>query len=102
GRMKINQGITKYILKKAAEKILPHDLVHRPKEGFVLPVYSWMRTSMKDFVLSQLSQDKIRRTGILCPDYVGQLTRQFVNGDKIEAKIWSLLCFMIWWEVYFG
>lgn len=41
---KIRNGITKYILKKALESILPSDVVHRPKKGFGSPIGAWFKT----------------------------------------------------------
>ncbi len=40
----------KYLHKRAAEKWLPKELVHRRKKGFANPVEHWLRTSMRPFV----------------------------------------------------
>lgn len=40
---KYRNGITKYILKKAAEGILPHDVIYRPKMGFAAPTKRWFK-----------------------------------------------------------
>jgi asparagine synthase (glutamine-hydrolysing) len=40
---KLRHGTTKYILKKALEDILPHDILHRPKKGFGSPIGSWFK-----------------------------------------------------------
>lgn len=42
-RYKIRNGQTKYILKKALEPILPHEILYRPKKGFGIPVGQWMK-----------------------------------------------------------
>ncbi|MDH5627103.1 MAG: asparagine synthase (glutamine-hydrolyzing), partial [Candidatus Krumholzibacteria bacterium] len=34
---------TKYILKKVAERLMPAELVHRPKMGFAVPVAFWLK-----------------------------------------------------------
>jgi asparagine synthase (glutamine-hydrolysing) len=38
---KYRNGITKYILKKAAEGILPHEIIYRKKMGFAAPTKRW-------------------------------------------------------------
>lgn len=43
-RYKLRGSTTKYLLKKAAERVLPHDIVHRKKKGFGIPVGAWFRT----------------------------------------------------------
>ena len=42
GRLKIRNGQTKYILKKAALRYLPEEAVLRQKEGFLMPVTQWL------------------------------------------------------------
>jgi asparagine synthase (glutamine-hydrolysing) len=40
----------KYLHKKAVEKWLPKEIVHRKKKGFANPVENWFRVRMKSFV----------------------------------------------------
>jgi len=40
-QFKYRNGHSKYILKKAAESILPQKIVYRPKKGFGLPIGEW-------------------------------------------------------------
>jgi asparagine synthase (glutamine-hydrolysing) len=59
--LKYKDGVTKYILKKACEGILPHDVIYRKKMGFAAPITRWMRQGalfrehMQDMVHSQSS-----------------------------------------------
>ena len=41
---KLRGKTTKYLLKRAAEKLLPREIVHRKKKGFGSPVGAWLRT----------------------------------------------------------
>ena len=41
---KLRGKTTKYLLKLAAEKLLPADIVHRKKKGFGTPVGAWLRS----------------------------------------------------------
>jgi asparagine synthase (glutamine-hydrolysing) len=40
---KLRNGTTKYILKKALEPVLPHDVLYRPKKGFGSPIGAWFK-----------------------------------------------------------
>ena len=57
---KLRGGITKYLLKKAATRALPADIIHRKKKGFGSPIGPWFRTgrlapkSANPFVKSRL------------------------------------------------
>jgi len=57
--LKYKNGVTKYILKKACEGILPHDVIYRKKMGFAAPTTRWFKTGsyFKDY-LSQLLVSK--------------------------------------------
>jgi asparagine synthase (glutamine-hydrolysing) len=48
-QFKFRKGVTKYILKKALEPVLPRNILHRPKKGFGVPIGSWFRQGMLDF-----------------------------------------------------
>ena len=100
GGIKIKNGSVKYILKKAAEKILPTDIVQRPKEGFVQPIYSWMHGQLREWVGSWLST---LPKEIFDLSYVKSLQRGFESGDRsFDAKIWNLTCFAIWYKQFFS
>jgi asparagine synthase (glutamine-hydrolysing) len=42
--LKIRGGVTKYLLKKALEPLLPLDIIYRKKKGFGTPVGEWFRS----------------------------------------------------------
>ncbi|MFZ2169222.1 MAG: asparagine synthase-related protein, partial [Methylococcaceae bacterium] len=41
--LKFKNGNTKYILKKAAEVILPKEIIYRKKKGFGAPIGKWFK-----------------------------------------------------------
>jgi len=41
-RYKFRHGATKYILKKALERLLPRDIIYRKKQGFGVPIGRWL------------------------------------------------------------
>ncbi len=45
-RVKLKNGRTKHILKKALEPVLPKDILHRRKKGFGVPVGDWFRRGL--------------------------------------------------------
>ena len=46
---KFRNGKTKYLLKKALEPILPHNILHRQKKGFGVPIGPWFRQGLLEF-----------------------------------------------------
>ncbi|RJQ72934.1 MAG: asparagine synthase (glutamine-hydrolyzing) [Desulfobacteraceae bacterium] len=96
GKMKIKNGITKYIHKKALTGLLPDDLLHRPKEGFVQPIYSWMHGTLRPWVLEEL---RSLPSKWIQEASLSKLIAGFQAGDtKLNAKIWNLVCFALWYN----
>ena len=101
GSFKIQNGQTKYILKKAALRFLPEEVVYRPKEGFLLPINQWLLQSMEPCVRHLLSRERLQRQGLFRPDSVEALVEDFYqDGAHLANKIWVLMVFQIWYETY--
>jgi asparagine synthase (glutamine-hydrolysing) len=95
--MKMRGKETKYILKKVAERFLPHDVIYRPKTGFGAPVRKWITSDLQPMIDERLSIDRIKARGIFNPDAVWDLINQNKSG-KIDASysIWALLAIESW------
>ena len=52
--LKLHGHTTKYLLKKVAERYLPHDVIYRPKTGFGSPVRKWLEEGELDDRIAQL------------------------------------------------
>src|SRR5205823_13805353 len=44
---KVHKGETKWIFKRAVEARLPADVVRRPKQGFEMPIDTWLRGPLR-------------------------------------------------------
>jgi len=87
----------KWVLKKAMEAYLPHDVIYRSKSGFGVPLRRWMRYELRELLGDLLSVDSLRRRGLFNPSAVQQLISNNDAG-KIDASytLLSLLCIEIW------
>lgn len=94
--LKIKESEVKYILKKAALKFLPEELVFRPKEGFVLPVWKWMDSVWKDRIKKILLESDMADDFGIQKTYVNQLLIEWDYGVPHHAKLWSLLMLTFW------
>ena len=92
----------KYLLKKAFESDLPIDLLYRQKEGFVLPIASWLLDEMNPWMRSILSPERISMHGFFDVERVLFLLNNYTKPDhKVAKVIWILIVFQLWWELYF-
>jgi asparagine synthase (glutamine-hydrolysing) len=87
----------KWVLKKAMEPFLPHDVIYRPKTGFGAPLRHWLRYELRDLVGDLLGPQSLRARGFFDPDAVQRLIRDNDSG-QVDATytLFSLLCIEIW------
>lgn len=103
GRLKINGGETKYILKKVAERYFPSEMVYRPKEGFMMPVTEWVLGELEGYVRDTLSPRQLDRHGLFDNLNVGKLIDRLYErgGDYNDVnKVMALVVFQEWHDLY--
>jgi len=92
------KGFTgKWILKKTMESYLPKNVIYRPKSGFGVPLRSWIRNELKEFIGDTLSEEAIHKRGIFETSAVKNIIAENEKGS-IDASytILSLICIEIW------
>lgn len=87
----------RWVLKKAMEPYLPHEVIYRPKTGFGAPLRHWLRHELRELVDDLLSADTLRRRGLLDPTAVANLVADDRAG-RVDAAytILGLVCIEIW------
>jgi len=97
--IKIKDGIKKNLLKQIAHDMIPRPLMDRPKKGFSVPFSQWMRHELKPLLLETLSEENLKKDGILNPRYVTKLKNAFLEGkEEYKYKLWSILLYQLWYE----
>jgi len=88
---------SKWVLKKAMEPYLPHDVIYRQKTGFGAPLRSWLTIELRDWLRTTLSADRLRSRGLFDPQGVHRLIDANEAG-AIDASytLFSLACIEIW------
>lgn len=101
GKWKIQKGLSKYILKKAAETFLPHKIIYRPKASFGAPIRSWISNDLRGMVDELLSEESIKNRGILNYDFVKTMVDNDRKGLEDNAyQIYQLLTLELWFRTY--
>jgi asparagine synthase (glutamine-hydrolysing) len=89
----------KYALKKLAEKFLPHDIVHRRKQGFVMPLSTWLEGGLRTHVDRSLGPAGLARRGLLRRDALERLLGEHRAGRRNNAgRLWALTVLELWFE----
>jgi asparagine synthase (glutamine-hydrolysing) len=98
-RQKVRGLRKKVLLRKAAEPLVPGELLRRRKRGFSIPAAAWLRGELEPFARETLSRDTLRRQGFFRPEVVTRLLEDHVAGrEDLSRQLWGLLAFTLWHE----
>jgi asparagine synthase (glutamine-hydrolysing) len=97
--LKTANGTTKYILRKAAEGIVPDHVLDRKKLGFPVPIRHWLKNEMNDWakkIIRESNTDHLINKAYL----LKLLEDHCQNKADNSRKIWTVLMFMVWHQIY--
>ena len=98
-RLKVRGLAKKVLLRKAAEPLLPSEVVHGRKRGFSIPAAAWLRGDLEPFARETLSPENLQRQGFFQPEPVTRLIDEHVAGrEDWSRQLWGLLAFTLWYE----
>jgi len=90
---------TKWVLKKAAERWLPKDVIYRRKRGLSVPIASWINEGLRAEVDRLLAPERLRAQGLLDEHHVSDLLSAHRSGQANNAKpLWALVILQYWIE----
>lgn len=99
--LKLRRLTSKYLFKKVASRLVPREIVHRPKKGFNIPVAQWLANELKELASDLFAEGHLRQQGLFQPAAVQQLMQQHLEGKRDNRKqLWTLLVFQLWYERY--
>jgi asparagine synthase (glutamine-hydrolysing) len=94
---KVTRTQSKKILKDAHEGILPHEVMHRPKMGFSMPLARWFRSDLQGYVRDVLLDPRTLGRGYFKASAVESLIVEHAEGRRNHAsRLWSLLMLEHW------
>jgi len=96
------RGLTpKYLLKRAMRGLLPDATIDRKKQGFAMPIGSWLKGPLRALLEDELSEARLTRTGLFDPRPIRRLVAEHVGGRADHRKpLWTLLAFMLWHDAH--
>jgi asparagine synthase (glutamine-hydrolysing) len=92
--LKVRGQEGKFLLKRAMEPHLPHDVMYRPKMGFAVPLARWFRGPLAARVRASLLGERLAATGFFNQATLKRLVDEHQSGLRdYSAPIWTLLMF---------
>jgi asparagine synthase (glutamine-hydrolysing) len=99
--LKMNGGARKVLLKQLAERYLPREIVHREKQGFMMPLERWFAHELKPDIAQALGPAGLAHRGLIRPEAVARLVSEHAAGRKNHAmRLWVLLILERWLARY--
>jgi len=97
---KLKNGVGKYVLKKAAESYVDHDMIYRTKQGFGAPMEAWFREaefgrrSIAAFERSRLAREGFFDNAF----FLDMLRGQIAGRAGYSFHLWTVLNAVLWYE----
>jgi asparagine synthase (glutamine-hydrolysing) len=92
---KIRHGKTKNVLRTLLNNHLPPTFFERPKAGFGVPIASWLRGTLKEWMLANISDFK--RAYPRHAAMADQAWSSFTNGSPImHHLLWNIAMLQVW------
>jgi asparagine synthase (glutamine-hydrolysing) len=97
--LKIKGASGKHILKRALEKVLPEDLLYRPKRGFGAPIREWFRGKSGEELGALITNSSLRKRELFDYRFIERLSDEHRRGARDWSfHLWALLNLSLWYE----
>jgi asparagine synthase (glutamine-hydrolysing) len=98
--LKLQDGRGKLVLRRLLSRYVPEQLFERPKTGFGVPIYRWLRGPLRDWAEDLLDEQRLEREGFLNPMPIRNVWKSLLSGQSEWAYggelLWSVLMFQAW------
>jgi asparagine synthase (glutamine-hydrolysing) len=100
GELKLREGETKYLYKKAVTGLIGDNLAYRKKQMFTVPVGDWFRRDKASYCAQRLAK-LAEIKGFFCVNRANTLLGSHVNGVQNNTReIRALISLSQWFEMY--
>jgi len=87
----------KVLLKRLARKLLPVEVVDRPKVGFTVPLSPWFRGPLRELLADTLLAKDCLERGWYEPAAIRSAVEDHLSGRRDRARgLWTLLTLELW------
>ena len=93
---KLRRFTTKYILKKAFEGRVPHEILYRKKTGFPVPYELWMSNGLSEHIRNILLDEKTLSRGYFQPAAISQMLDANDYRPAYSKEIFLMVALELW------
>lgn len=96
---KLRDGQGKWLLRQVLYRHVPRQYFDRPKQGFGIPLDSWLRGPLRDWAEGLMDEARLRREGWLHPAPIRRKWEEHLSGRRNwQYWLWNVLMFQAWQE----
>lgn len=96
---KIRNGQGKWLLRQVLYNYVPKELIERPKQGFGIPLDSWLRGPLRQWAEELLDASRLKQEGFFYAEPIRKLWTEHLSGrHNWSYQLWSVLMFQAWLE----
>ncbi|HUP61430.1 MAG TPA: asparagine synthase (glutamine-hydrolyzing) [Thermoanaerobaculia bacterium] len=97
--LRVRGWTTKWILKRAAEKWIPREVIYRRKRGLSVPIAGWINHGLRAEVDRLLAPERLRSQGLVDEQVIATLLGEHRSGAANHAKpLWAVIVLQYWLE----
>ena len=99
-RFKLDGRRTKAILRDAFADLVPAEIERRGKMGFGVPLGTWFRGNLREYMRDLLLSPAARYREMLSGSFVEGIVQRHLSGQaNLGQQLWSLVCFERWLQL---
>lgn len=98
-RLKVRGLAKKRLLRRAAEPLIPREIVRARKRGFSIPAAAWLRAELEPLARELLAPERTASQGFFEPAVASELLDDHLRRRQDNSRqLWGLMCFSLWAE----
>jgi len=98
---KTKNGVTKYLLKKVVEGIIPDELIYRKKMGFDAPMAEWLKGNFGRLVEREILSSGLMQRGYFNSGYISKMFADLrSNRANLAQQIWTIYNLVAWFDYW--
>ena len=101
GNMKLANGETKSIYKRAVEPLLGHELTYRKKQMFTVPIGEWFRDRLANYCRRILLDGRLESRNLVDTSVISNMIKAHISGAENNTRqLRALISLELWYRLY--
>jgi asparagine synthase (glutamine-hydrolysing) len=96
-RFKVQRLQKKVLFRKAIAPWLPPEHLSLPKQGFSVPMATWLRGSLRPMLCDLVNSQQWRSSAWVNHMAIQKIVDEHLSGrENHESRLWAIICFQEW------